>query len=245
MCPPLRVFLPIATHQPSSDIEKCPPGGQSPFHTQWLIDPIPLESDKTLTNGSAACCWESLRPVSVSACPSPIMAPTGFDQWFPAPRRSGPHGVTIKRAGGYCFLTIRSQGERKLHKTRVTAISPLGPYTLPCLLADPDWSESFGWLENRASWMRMRNMNSLQRLACRRCIFERGHSAVSQSQCSETKGAFCCSMYINNITTVAHKTQFRQLLLKKKSLKKAVTTILHNDALLDSKENSFSFIYLF
>lgn len=160
MCQPLRVLLPIATHQAGSDIEKCPPGGQSPFHTQWLIDPIPLESDKTLTNGSAARCWESLRPASVSACPSPIMAPTGFDQWFPAAQHSGLRGVTIKRAGGYCFLTVHSQGERKLHKTRVTALSPLGPHTLPRLLADLDWSQSFGLLENTASGMRTRNINS-------------------------------------------------------------------------------------
>lgn len=60
-------------------------------HTRWLIDPIPLESDKTLTNGPAPACAllgktaGSRKGLLLRPWPGlslhPITPTLGFDQW--------------------------------------------------------------------------------------------------------------------------------------------------------------------
>lgn len=138
-------------------------------HTRWLIDPIPLESDKTLTNGPAPA-WAVLgrtagsRGAAVStASPVPLShhTSTGFDQWGHSSDthtywdRSWARHHMIKRPRGYCFPTIHPTKKEKknfikLRQQHLPFTTSPSPLFLPffSLHANLDWLERERRLSN-------------------------------------------------------------------------------------------------
>lgn len=115
---------------------------------QWLIDPIPLESDKTLTNGPKPA-WAVLRrmagswgaAVSVaSLVPLSHHTSSGCDQWDHCSDshthdRSWARHPMIKRPRGYCFRTIHLMKEKKIIKLSSIADTLLFMFLTSLLLS--------------------------------------------------------------------------------------------------------------